>query len=184
MVLTPEALIVETSAYGRFEGYAKVVSEALAALASSADVVAALRVGLRYIDEIHPRDLPEPVRWADYIEPALLGSLEHFGSTPRELQVASVFQPSHEQRLILRYGIVGQPVVDPNGPLVIDGPSEGERFLIDIDSSWEAPKDNLPEFDPQTVLDQLTHLHQPVREYFERTITDRLRNDLLRKECT
>lgn len=182
VVFAPEALIVETSAYGRFEQFAATAGEALAALATAADVVAALRIGLRYIDEIDIHDLPAPVRWADYIEPALLGPLEHFGREPRELQVASVFQLTEEQRVILRYGVVEQPVVDPNGPLIIDRSAEDKRFLIDIDSSWEAPKDNLPEFDPEAVLDELARLHQPVREYFESTITDKLKDDLLRKE--
>lgn len=184
VVLTPEALVLETSAYDRFEEYVEIVSEILDALSSSADVVAALRVGLRYIDEIDLTDLPTPVRWADYIEPSLLGALEHFGSTPRELVVASVFRRTDEEQVILRYGVVQQPVVDPNGPLVIDRPAVGEHFLIDIDSSWEPPKDNLPEFEPQAVLERLVRLHEPVREYFERTITDRLRDDLLRKEQT
>lgn len=184
VVLTPETLVVETSAYGRFEVYAEVAGEVLAALASAADVVAVLRIGLRYIDEIDPRDLPQPVRWTEYIEAPLLGPLEHFGSVPRELQVASVFRITEEETLILRYGVVGQPVVDPNGPLVIDRPAEGERFLIDIDSSWEAPRDNLPEFDADTVLSRLIALHAPIREYFERTITDKLRDDLLRKAQT
>lgn len=184
VVLTPETLVIETSAYGRFEQYADVAGEVLAALASAAEVVAVLRIGLRYIDEIDPQDLPQPVRWTEYIEAQLLGPLEHFGSMPRELQVASVFRVTQDETLILRYGIVGQPVVDPNGPLVIDHPAEGDRFLIDIDSSWEAPKDDLPEFDADGVLSRLMDLHGPVREYFERTITDKLRDDLLRKEQT
>jgi uncharacterized protein (TIGR04255 family) len=52
----------------------------------------------------------------------------------------------------------------------------GSYFLIDIDSGWNAPVDDLPEFAVGEVLDVLDRLHAPVREVFERMITDKLRD--------
>jgi uncharacterized protein (TIGR04255 family) len=137
---------------------------------------------LRYIDEIDSALLPQPVSWDRYIAPSLLGAMTHFGTAPVELQTAAVFRPSTEDTVVLRYGIVNQPVVDPAGPLAITDPPAGEYFLIDIDSSWSAPADDLPEFSPNHVLERLDRLHAPVREAFEASITEELRDELLRKE--
>jgi uncharacterized protein (TIGR04255 family) len=182
IVLTPVNLTVETSSYTRFEEFRGFVAHALHALATSADIPASTRIGLRYIDEIDSKLLSEPVRWDRYIAESLLGAMTHFGTTPVELQTAAVFRPSAEDTVVLRYGIVNQPVVDPAGPLAIADSPAGEYFLIDIDSSWSAPADDLPEFDPDHVLGHLDRLHAPIREAFEASITKELREELLRKE--
>lgn len=182
IVLTPVNLILETSSYTRFEEFREFVDAALRALATSADIPASTRIGVRYIDEIDSALLAQPVHWDRYIAPALLGAMTHFGTTPVELQTAAIFRPSAEDSVVLRYGIANQPVVDPAGPLAITDSPAGEYFLIDIDSSWSAPGDDLPEFNADGVLEHLDRLHAPVREAFEAAITDELREELLREE--
>jgi len=52
-------------------------------------------------------------------------------------------------------------------------------FRLDIDSYWQ-PSVEVPEFDRDLILDLADTLHKPVREVFERLITDRLREEVLR----
>ena len=59
-------------------------------------------------------------------------------------------------------------------------PSPGLLFKLDIDSFWQAV-DEVPEFDVDPILNQADALHEPVRDVFEILITDRLREEMLRR---
>ena len=182
VLLTPESIGVETSRYTRFEEFRDVISQTVDALFDVVSSVSPVRLGLRYIDEIDEDALPSPVRWSRYIEPALASAIEHFPAPPAEHQTAALFEPARDQRVVLRYGLMRQPAVDPAGPLVIDRPPRGRYFLIDIDSSWNRT-DPLPATaDKEWMLDMLAILHAPIRDLFERAVTDALRDELLRKE--
>lgn len=178
VAITPVSVSVETSAYSRFEAFREFVEGTMHHLQSTVDVPATARVGLRYIDEIDAAALPQPVVWADYIASDLLGVVRHFDRQPTEIQSIAVFRPSEQEQLVLRYGIAQHPVVNPEGPLRVSTSPKGPYFLIDIDSSWEAPAAELPEFRVEEVLTILDRLHAPVRSSFESMITDRLRDHL------
>jgi uncharacterized protein (TIGR04255 family) len=176
VTVTPAGATIETSEYTRFEEFRASVEEVLNHLAVTTPVPAVERVGVRYIDEVDPAELPQPVDWADYIDTELLGVSRFFGREPVETNTLAVFATSAEQRLVLRYGVAQSPVVNPSGPLHISRSPTGSYFLIDIDSGWSAPADDLPEFAVGDVLEVLDRLHAPVRDVFERMITDNLRD--------
>jgi uncharacterized protein (TIGR04255 family) len=184
VLLTPESLGVETSRYTRFEDFRQVIATTIDALIEIGVPLTPLRVGLRYIDEIDEQALPSPVRWSTYIEPALARAIEHFAEAPAEYQAATLFEPAKDQRVLLRYGVMRQPAVDPAGPLVIDRPPRGRYFLIDIDSSWNRLEPVTVTTDKEWLLDMLGTLHSPIRDLFERTVTDALRDQFLRTEPT
>ncbi|MFC2725538.1 MAG: TIGR04255 family protein, partial [Bifidobacterium dentium] len=58
-------------------------------------------------------------------------------------------------------------------------PSPGPLFKLDIDSYWQP--DDIPVFDPNRILAIADKLHDPVRSMFEGLITNRLRNEVLRR---
>ena len=62
------------------------------------------------------------------------------------------------------------PVSNASGPL----------FKLDIDSFWQAV-DEVPEFGVDLILNQADALHEPVRYVFESLITDRFREEVLRR---
>jgi uncharacterized protein (TIGR04255 family) len=175
VAVTPVGAIIETSQYTRFEEFREFVEDILGDLAAAVELPAVERVGIRYIDEIDPVDLSQPVDWADYIAPELLGVSSFFSHEPIETNTAAVFAAAESQQLVLRYGVAQDPVVNPGGALHIERSPTGSYFLIDIDSGWNAPADDLPEFVVGEVLDVLDRLHAPVRDVFERMISDRLR---------
>jgi uncharacterized protein (TIGR04255 family) len=176
VVVTPTAATIETSEYSRFEEFRAVIEEVLGYLAETVELPATERVGIRYIDEIDPDELPQPVDWSDLIASELLCVTKFFGHQPVETNTAAVFVPETDQQLVLRYGVVRAPVVAPSGPLHIAHSPAGPYFLIDIDSGWSAPANDLPEFSVGEVLGILDRLHAPVRDVFERMITDKLRD--------
>jgi uncharacterized protein (TIGR04255 family) len=178
VAITPIAATIETSEYTRFEEFRGFVEEVLGYLAATVELPAVERVGIRYIDEVDPVDFPQPVDWSDYIAPELLRVSEFFGHEPLETNTVAVFAPAPGQQLVLRYGVAQAPVVNPGGPLHITRSPAGPYFLIDIDSGWNAPADDLPEFAVDEVLDLLDRLHAPVRDVFEQMITDKLRDHL------
>jgi uncharacterized protein (TIGR04255 family) len=184
VTITPVGVTVETSDYARFESFREFIEQAMRHLEAAVDVPAVTRIGLRYIDEIDPDTLPQPVQWSEYIARDLLSVAHYFRHEALETHTAAVFSPAEREHLVLRYGLARRPIVKPDGPLHIDQSPEGPYFLIDIDSSWEAPADDLPEFSVDSVLQTLDRLHAPVRDAFEGMITEMLRNHLRQSKGT
>lgn len=178
VALAPHSVSYETSAYSRFEDFSAWVEAVLDVVAGLKLTLSPLRVGLRYIDEIDASQLPEQGAWTRYIQPALSSPLSHFDPSPREHQSAALFELDESHRVVLRYGLMRQAAVDPTGPLVIDSPPVGVYYLIDIDSSWEGRVSSQPLV--PWVKETLNELHAPVRRLFESTITDDLRDEVLR----
>jgi len=176
-----EAVVVETTRYVGWERLRAVAVEVLEARQDAGGVDGVERVGLRYIDEIR---LPgEPVHdWASWVDPTLLGPAsigEQLGFTAAHWQGTTAFTSGPERTVVLRYGPRDGFAVDPAGDLKRSTPTPGPFFLLDIDSFW-TPSDGVPEFDVKALLNTCDELHTPVGRLFERLITDRLREEVLR----
>jgi uncharacterized protein (TIGR04255 family) len=177
-----QRIVFETSRYHRFEELRDAIARVLGVVDTVDLVLVPIRVGLRYIDEIDEALLPEPGAWTRYISPALSSPLQHFDPAPQEHQSAALFEGSEGRNVVLRYGLMRQPAVDPTGALVIEAPPAGPYYLIDIDSAWQGQEDATPL--AEWLLGKLDDLHSPIRHLFETSITDDLRNEVLRKETT
>jgi uncharacterized protein (TIGR04255 family) len=102
---------------------------------------------------------------------------------PHEFLTTSRFAVGPDRNTVMRTGVLTTPVVAPQGPLAIARQTQPPFFLVDIDSSWQAETETSPlTFDASAIADVLRSLHTPVRLLFEHSITDKLRDDLLRKE--
>jgi uncharacterized protein (TIGR04255 family) len=179
VALGPQAMSFETSAYRRFEEFRDSIGAVFDVVDGLGLALVPRRVGLRYIDEIDEEQLPERGARDRYIDPALSSPLAHFDPPPLEHQSAALFEVGESHRVVLRYGLMRQPAVDPTGPLVIEAPPGGRYYLIDIDSAWEGQVESAP-LTPW-VGEKLGQLHAPVRRLFESTITDELREVLRRR---
>ena len=185
VTVAPTALIVETTAYSHFEEFLEVVRRAL----DAADHVVALagiqRVGLRYIDEIRVEGVTAPVDWDGYISAGLLWTTALDPSLrPQRTEGLAEFEMEGGYRTVMRFGAMSGRVVDPGGPLRVRRTGDGPFFLIDLDSFWLPRDEDIPEFSVQRVLDTCTELRKPIRALFEASITDRLRDEVLRKEVS
>jgi uncharacterized protein (TIGR04255 family) len=183
VMVAPTAVVVETSAYTQFEEFLKVIHRALQAAASAVAPAGIQRVGIRYIDEIRVEAVRSPVDWFDYINPALLCAMRVDADlTPQRTEGLAEFELDDGQRTVMRFGAMSGRVVDPGGPLRLRRAEEGPFFLIDLDSFWASPDEGIPEFDVERVIDTVKRLRGPVRTLFEASITDRLRDEVFRKE--
>lgn len=176
-----EAVVIETTRYVRWEQLRSLVADVLEVRQEIGGVDGVERVGLRYIDEIRVPGGPEQ-GWAPWVHPTLLGPAlvaDELGLTAAQWQGMSAFTPGPERTVVLRYGPREGFAVDPGGDLKRSTPTPGPFFLMDIDSFW-TPSEGIPEFDVKALLSTCDELHAPVRRLFERLITDRLREEVLR----
>lgn len=186
VIVGPSQIVVETSRYSQFEDFEVTLRKVLELVAEVAPIAGIQRVGLRYIDEIRVPGVKSPADWEPYIAPSLLAGL-HLDDNflPSASQGSVEFDIADSQKTVMRFGAMEGFVVDPNGPLRLRNPSEGPFFLLDLDSYWAVSSDaEMPEFSPQAVHDICAKLRAPVRALFEAAITNRLRDEVLRKEIT
>jgi uncharacterized protein (TIGR04255 family) len=182
VTVSPELLAVRTSAYQDFKGFAATVRRAIDAT-FSAEPVPTTRIGIRYIDEIRAPGTLSPMEWAPYVDDRLFGCVAFAEDKPIEwAQGMLALTMGEERHLQLRYGPSQEPVVDPEGPLFLE-PIQGPIFVLDVDSYWQFSDPNSARFlDGEEIGGICRELDSSAYEIFERAITDKLRDDVLRKE--
>ncbi len=184
VIAAPGAVIVENSAYVCFEDFLEVIRRALTAAAETAPIAGMQRIGIRYIDEIRVPGIERPADWTEYINGSLLcvtGLSERF--PPQRTEGLAEFYVADGRLTVMRFGVMTGRVVEQEGhPLRLRQTDDGPFFLIDLDSFWTAAEEKMPEFDVEEVIGIVKLLRDPVRTLFEASVTDRLRNEVFRKE--
>ncbi len=180
-----QSIVVETSAYDGWANFCELLMLVIAARNQVSSMIGIERIGLRYIDEVRVPAINEgEIEWNEWVDDSLLGPREDVAGdlSLAEWQGAAVYRESQPGRsLVLRYGPRHGFAIDPNGELRRLRPVEpGPFFLMDIDSFW-MPVHGIPEYDPESVRAIFHDIHKPVRSLFERLITKRLRDEVLRK---
>jgi len=180
----PDSLQIETTDYRCYERVRELLSTALCGRIDVAVPAGVERIGLRYVDEIRvpPENGNSRPEWQEWIDPTLVGPVQvglDCGLTPEGNDGVVVFSGVDGQALAVRYGAQVDYAVQSTDLLRRPLPPPGPLFRLDIDSYWQ-PSDEVPEFDRDRILDLADTLHKPVREVFERLITSRLREEVLR----
>lgn len=182
VTLTQTNIVIETTEYHGYDSFKPLIAASLEGLGSYASAIVGLeRVGLRYINEIRLARLQGPGDWAGYVNNDMMAPLHLLEDRePALFQAVVQTELADNIALVLRYGALRGQVVSPVGPLkVAPVPAEDPFFLIDIDSSWVSGEafDN---YSLDAALDICDRLHEPIDDLFERAITDRLRDEVLR----
>jgi uncharacterized protein (TIGR04255 family) len=182
VTISPTALIVETSDYGRIEVFEAVIHELLEA--AGPDVAGIERVGLRYINEIRVPGVTTVNDWRGYINPTLLAGLDIDSNFSAEAIHGMIqYGFGGDRHVNMRFGALPEGgIVNPAGPLRFKPSDGGPYFLIDLDSFWTTPDDEMPEFTVDRAMDICLSLRPPLHTLFEAAITDRLREEVLRQE--
>lgn len=179
----PQSVVVETTRHKSYSDLADVLRLALDARQTVAPVDGLTRLGLRYINEIRVPDPPGGATgWDAWVSGRLTGQAglgNALGVTEQQWQGVSALARGAGRHLLLRYGPSEGYAVAP-GALERPTPSPGEFFLLDIDSFWQ-PVDVVPEFSASTIMELCADLHEAVTVTFETLITDRLREEVLRR---
>ena len=175
VTMTSDAVSIETSRYQRYEKFAEQVGWILDRVHAATPIPAVTRIGMRYIDEIEIEGADELADWKPWInEHLIVGGLIE-GYRTHDYIVQAALEVDEFKHMVVRYGRVTQPVVNPEGVLRIDRTPTAPYFLLDIDSFWEPSRDEFREFSADEVREVSLTLHHPIREIFERAITPALR---------
>jgi uncharacterized protein (TIGR04255 family) len=75
-----------------------------------------------------------------------------------------------------------QPTVSPAGPLRLRSSGPGPYFLIDTTGAWTLSDGEVPKYIVDDALELCERLHDPLHVLFEASITERLRDEALRRE--
>ena len=168
--------IIETSEYRSFEELRAMVWDLMGRIQGLDEILGTSRVGLRYVNEIRiPQVGDDPLGWPPYISEALVAPMRLSSKPLQIMQGAVVYRPEETRGVVLRFGALKGRSVDLGGPLRVPDLGDGPFFLLDIDSYWENPPDELPEFSPQGVVEVLDRLHDAAQDVFEASITDKAR---------
>lgn len=184
VTLGATSLQVETSLYVGYDEFAASIRQVLQGVAEVASVPGINRIGLRYTDEIRIAGISKPADWAPYIDQRLLGPVRLAEREANATRCAIEFPLGEGRGLRMQYGAMpegAQPAVDPAGPLRLRTTGSGPFFVIDMDAYWTAPETGIPRLIVDEVLDVCEDLHTPLHELFEASITERLREEVLRR---
>ncbi len=178
-------IAIETTVYERWESFRDLIGWTLDVVGVQLGAIVAIdRVGLRYIDEIRvPGEAPLAQKWTPYVDERLLAPAQISGGQElRAMQGVLQLGTDENSELVMRYGTLEGHIVADTGPLRLPTPpGQGPFFSVDIDSYWVRPPERQDEFDLGVALAIAERLHAPVGELFERAITDRLRDEVLRR---
>jgi uncharacterized protein (TIGR04255 family) len=180
-----QAIIVETTAYTSFEAFTEILMQVVDARAKVSSIAGVERIGLRYVMEVRvPIGVDGRIEWSNWIGEPLLGPqrIAPSGLILTEWQGAAVYrEPQPGKSLIVRYGPGFGQALDANYHLRRATPAQpGPYFLMDIDSFW-TPNGAIPEYNRSELVAIYEDLYGPARVVFQDMLTDRLKEDLLRR---
>ncbi|MYS10484.1 TIGR04255 family protein [Streptomyces sp. SID6041] len=180
----PDAFVVETTRYSRYEALRELTLAALETRQKVAPVDGVERIGIRYINEIRVPSIEAPTEWCEWMDPAVAGPVSLRTSqklTLNSWQGIALFGDPATEATTVRYGPLEGYAVNPGSDLRRKTPPPGPFFLVDIDSFW-TPREETPSATAETILPRLNNLNESARVLFESLITDRLRNEVFRNE--
>lgn len=177
-----EAVVIEATRYDGWMEFRDIIIAAVEARADIGVPDAVERVGIRYLNEVRP-GAGHSVDWTDWLNSALLGPIqlgESVGLPAKQWQGQAVYGPLDGRSLVLRYAPGEGQAVETGQELVRSKLTSGPFMWLDIDSFW-LHEASLPEFDTDFILEKCVDLHTPLRTLFERLITPKLRDEVLRR---
>lgn len=188
LIVKQDALAVETTEYGGWsQSFRPLVEKATRALRDANPPDGVRRIGLRYIDEIRVSGVGEESGdWKGYINDHLLAAanpdLVPSGMQAQQWQGIVEYRTSPSSALTVRYGPQQGHAVDPGGPTRRQNPlPPGHFFLLDSDSYW-SDEEEVPEFDPDWIIERCNRLHAPAKQFFTIAVTDKLRDEIFNAE--
>jgi uncharacterized protein (TIGR04255 family) len=183
--LGPTSLQMEISIYDGFEDFAASIRQVLQAVAEVGSVQGIEQLSLRYIDEIRIPGVSDAPAWAAYIDERLLGPGLFPAFHAHATEVSAHYDLGDGLALQMRAASMpadAQPTVSPAGPLRLRSSGLGPYFLLDTTGVWTLTNEEVPRFIVDDVLQLCERLHEPLHELFEASITEQLRDEVLRRE--
>lgn len=174
-LLETNALTLQTTEYDTFETFSKMLLTGLGILHSALRLDFVERIGLRYLDAVHPSKPEETLR--DFLVAEVLGlALRGQGQLQHSISETTVATDAGQliSRVIIRNGQIGLPVELSGAALTVNPrftQHEGLHAIVDTDASIA----HREVFELSKVETRLTALHDEVVASFNGTVTDHAR---------
>jgi uncharacterized protein (TIGR04255 family) len=183
--LGPTSLQMEISIYEGFEDFVASIRQVLQAIAEVGSVQGIERLSFRYINEIRIPGVADAPGWASYIDERLLGPGLFKAFPAHATDVSAHYDLGDGLSLQMRAASMpadAQPTVSPAGPLRLRNSGPGPYFLLDTTGAWTLAAGEVPRFVVDDVIELCERLHDPQHRLFEESITEQLRDEVLRRE--
>lgn len=178
ITLWPTSLVIESTDYEHFGGFAAIVAAVFEAFVAGLQPTAIARVGLRYVDELHP-DPPAlaPTDWAKWVDPRLV-NVAAITARPVVGFGGGITIDLGDHCLVgFRFATAPGPAVEAGETLKLRSRPRTPALVLDTDAFWQPP--TAEQLAPTALVGLLNRLHDAVRELFDKLITDASR-DLFR----
>ena len=174
-LLETNALSFQTTSYDTFETFSGAFLKGLDILHDSLRLDFVERIGLRYLDAVHPSTDGETLR--EFLVPEVLGlALRGVGQLQQSVSETIVSTAAGQlvSRVLIRHGRVGLPMELGGLAPVIDPrftQREGVHAIVDTDASFG----HREVFELAKVGARLTALHDEIGKSFNATVTEHAR---------
>jgi len=162
LVIGPQVVFVQHTTYQRYENVRDEFVHILNCLAELFPGAQASRIGLRYVNSILLKG-PGPTKWSSYLAPKLL-SLFQFPPRDERIAFSRVFHnidfAFDSFNLSFRFGMH-----NPDYPARI----RQKIFILDLAAYAQSIED------VRNIGSSLDKYHAKIQQYFEQSITDKLR---------
>ena len=174
-LLETNALSFQTTSYDTFETFSGAFLKGLDILHDALRLDFVERIGLRYLDAVHPSTDGETLR--EFLVPEVLGlALRGVGQLQQSVSETIVSTAAGQlvSRVLIRHGRVGLPMELGGLAPVIDPrftQREGVHAIVDTDASFG----HREVFELAKVGARLTALHDEIGKSFNATVTEHAR---------
>ena len=179
------SIVVETSHYEGYRRLEEFVRTVLEAVETVATIQGVERIALRYVNEVRIPGVSDVAAWEPFIDPRWLGPALYPDHNPVSTAIRVEYSIADNITVVVQANAQppgAQPIVNPNGPLKIRETSGDRYFLLDSTGVWTPENAEVPRFAVDEILQHAGAVHAPLHDIFETAITDRLRDEVLRRE--
>lgn len=175
VTIWPTSVVVEATDYQHFEAFREVVTTMFDAFMSNASVALPFaRIGLRYVDELHPEPPAlEPIEWGKWIDSRLVGLATIARRPVTGFGGGLSVDLGDSCGLSFRFATLAGPAVESTGPLQLRPRPATPAIVLDTDGFWQPPDPDPLDSSKLGVL--LDRLHDGVRELFDDVVTEESR---------
>jgi uncharacterized protein (TIGR04255 family) len=167
VVLTSDSIVLETRAYADFHDFLHKLRRVLDALESTIRPTICTRIGLRYINEVRPKNRD----WASVVRAEFLGPLAIAQFKSRAVQSTQqlLLHGPGGERVHVQHGLI--PTGSAVEPKPGVAPNEDPYYLLDMDAFVEYSRPDLLPADPIKVCEVVTSLNTTTSALFRWAIT-------------
>lgn len=170
----PGSLAVESSDYKQFSLFKEKALAAFSEVSPHLSGRSVHRIGLRYVDEIHPDPSPtKPEEWGRWVNPALVSLARITDDPVVGLGGGVTIDVGDECMVSFRYSTVPGPAIQSSGLLQLRPRPSTPALLLDTDGYWQpSSRSAIGTVRVSAVVDRI---HDAIAAVFHQVITDESR---------